>query len=115
VPPVLGGSLTVRAVSSVAGWVDRLDASAFLREVAQSGPLRDLVTGYLQALFGQISQAAACNRLHSNEERLSRWLLMTRERLGTDDFAVTHEFLAQMLGSTRPTVTLSAQTSKLLT
>jgi len=110
VPLLLGGSLIVRAVSSVAGWVDRIDASAFLTEVAHSGPLRDVVADYLQALFGQISQAAACNRLHSNEARLSRWLLMTRERVGTDDFAVTHEFLAQMLGSTRPTVTLSAQT-----
>ena len=63
---------------------------------------------YLQALFGQISQAAACNRLHSNEERLSRWLLMSHDRVGTETFPITHEFLGQMLGSRRATVTLSA-------
>lgn len=110
VPLVLRGSLAVRAVSSVAGWVDRIDASTFLGEVERDHALRELVADYLQALFGQIAQAAACNRLHSNEARLSRWLLMTHDRLGTDEFAVTHEFLGQMLGSTRPTVTLSAQT-----
>src|SRR5947209_3944721 len=54
------------------------------------------------------TQAAACNRLHSNEERLSRWLLMSHDRVGVDEFAITHEFLGQMLGSRRATVTLSA-------
>ena len=63
---------------------------------------------YVQALFGQISQAAACNRLHSNEERLSRWLLMSHDRVGSDEFLITQEFLAQMLGSRRATVSLSA-------
>jgi CRP-like cAMP-binding protein len=110
VPLMRGGSLAVRAISSLAGWVDRIDASTFLSEVERDGALRELVADYIQALFGQISQAAACNRLHSNEARLSRWLLMTHDRVGTDEFAVTHEFLGQMLGSTRPTVTLSAQT-----
>jgi CRP-like cAMP-binding protein len=108
VPLVLGGSLAVRAVCSVAGWADRLDASSFLKEVERDGPLRDLVQDYLQALFGQISQAAACNRLHSSEQRLSRWLLMSHDRVGTDEFVITHEFLARMLGSRRATVTLSA-------
>jgi CRP-like cAMP-binding protein len=108
VPLVLGGSLAVRAVCSVAGWADRMAASTFLHEVERDGPLRQLVDDYVQALFGQISQAAACNRLHSNEERLSRWLLMSHDRVGTDEFAITHEFLARMLGSRRATVTLSA-------
>jgi CRP-like cAMP-binding protein len=110
VPLVRGGSLAVRAIVSLAGWVDRIDASTFLSEVDRDVALRELVADYVQALFGQISQAAACNRLHSNEARLSRWLLMTHDRVGTDEFAITHEFLGQMLGSTRPTVTLSAQT-----
>jgi CRP-like cAMP-binding protein len=108
VPNVLGGSLAVRAVCSVAGWADRMDAPIFLKEAARDGPLRDLVQDYLQALFGQISQAAACNRLHSSEQRLSRWLLMSHDRVGTDEFVITHEFLARMLGSRRATVTLSA-------
>jgi hypothetical protein len=78
------------------------------RDQPASGPLRELVDDYLQALFGQISQAAACNRLHSTEERLSRWLLMSHDRVGTDEFAITHEFLGRMLGARRATVTLSA-------
>jgi CRP-like cAMP-binding protein len=108
VPLVLGGSLAVRAISQVSGWVLRMDAATFLNEIARPGPMRDLTDDYLQALFGQISQAAACNRLHTNEERLSRWLLMSHDRVGLDEFAITHEFLGQMLGSRRATVTLSA-------
>jgi CRP-like cAMP-binding protein len=108
VPLVLGRSPVVRAVCSVAGWADSMDASAFLDEIERDGPLRELVHDYLQVLFGQISQAAACNRLHSSEERLSRWLLMSADRVGTDEFAITHKFLSQMLGSRRATVTKSA-------
>jgi CRP-like cAMP-binding protein len=108
VPLVLGGSLAVRAISQVSGSSLRMEASAFLSEVGRGGPLADLVHQYLQALFGQIAQAAACNRLHTNEERLSRWLLMSHDRVGVDYFAITHEFLGQMLGSRRATVTLSA-------
>ncbi len=102
------GSLAVRAISQVAGSVLRMDADAFLAETEGNGPLRDLVRNYTLALFGQISQAAACNRLHSSEERLSRWLLMSRDRVGRDDFRITHDFLGQMLGSRRATVSLSA-------
>jgi CRP-like cAMP-binding protein len=108
VPLVSNGSLAVRAISQVAGPSLRMDATAFLEAIDRGGPLRDVVQDYVQALFGQISQAAACNRLHSNEERLSRWLLMSHDRVGVDEFAITHEFLGQMLGSRRATVTLSA-------
>ena len=103
-----GGSLAVRAISQVAGTVLRMDAAEFLAEVAREPLLREAVQNYTQALFGQISQAAACNRLHSNEERLGRWLLMSHDRVGVDEFLITHEFLGQMLGSRRATVTLSA-------
>ena len=108
VPLQRGGALTFRAVCSVAGWADRMDASTFLNAVQHCRALRDLVDDYVQALFGQISQAAACNRLHSDEARLSRWLLMSHDRVGSDDFAVTHQHLAGMLGSHRPIVRLSA-------
>ena len=87
-----------------------MDGAAFLAELVRAGAFADLYHQYLSALFGQISQAAACNRLHTNEERLSRWLLMSHDRVGVDDFAITHEFLGQMLGSRRATVTLSAGT-----
>src|SRR6202790_581340 len=108
VPLVAGGSLAVRAISQVGGRTLRMDAALFVAEIERLGTFRRLVQRYIQALFGQISQAAACNRLHSNEERLSRWLLMSHDRVGTDSFPITHEFLGQMLGSRRATVTLSA-------
>jgi CRP-like cAMP-binding protein len=108
VPIQPGGSLAVRAISQVAGSVLRMDAEAFLAETEVNGSLRNLVRNYTLALFGQISQAAACNRLHSSEERLSRWLLMSRDRVGRNDFKITHDFLGQMLGSRRATVSLSA-------
>ena len=108
VPLVAGGSLAVRAISQVGGRTLRLDSGTFVAEVERLPGFRRLVQRYIQALFGQISQAAACNRLHSNEERLSRWLLMSHDRVGMDAFPITHEFLGQMLGSRRATVTLSA-------
>jgi CRP-like cAMP-binding protein len=108
VPLVPGGSLAVRAISQVAGRTLRMDATEFIMSLERMPIFRALVQKYVQALFGQISQAAACNRLHSNEERLSRWLLMSHDRVGTDTFPITHEFLGQMLGSRRATVTLSA-------
>ncbi|MGA7988034.1 MAG: Crp/Fnr family transcriptional regulator [Candidatus Dormiibacterota bacterium] len=108
VPLVAGGSLVVRAISQVGGHALRMAAAQFTRDLDGYPVLRQLVRRYVQALFGQIAQAAACNRLHSNEERLSRWLLMSHDRVGSDTFPITHEFLAQMLGSRRATVTLSA-------
>jgi CRP-like cAMP-binding protein len=108
VPVVLGGSLAVRAISQVAGRSLTMSASDFLDEMANSQPVSRLVQNYVQALFGQISQAAACNRLHSSEERLSRWLLMSHDRVGKDEFIITQEFLGQMLGARRATVTLAA-------
>jgi CRP-like cAMP-binding protein len=108
VPLVRGGSLAVRATSQVAGWVMRMDAAKFLDELDRNGPVRELVNDYLRALFGQISQIAACNRLHSLEERLSRWLLASHDRAGRDVFDITHELLGQLLGARPVTVTLSA-------
>jgi CRP-like cAMP-binding protein len=108
VPLVAGGSLAVRAISQVGGHALRMDADAFMAELDRLPGLRRLVRRYIQALFGQISQAAACNRLHSNEERLSRWLLMSHDRVGKNTFAISYEFLGQMLGASRATLTLSA-------
>lgn len=108
VPTVLGGSLRVRAISQVAGRALSMPTSAFLHELASCPALARVVQSYVLAPFGQISQAAACNRLHSTEERLSRWLLMSHDRVGRDEFPITQEFLGQMLGARRATVTLSA-------
>jgi len=87
----------------------QMSAATFLAEIERLDAFRRLVERYLLALFAQISQLAACNRLHAAEQRLSRWLLMTHDRVGTDTFPVTHDVLGQMLGSRRGTVTLSAQ------
>jgi CRP-like cAMP-binding protein len=108
VPLVAGGSLAVRAISQVGGLALRMDADAFMAELDQLPGFRLLMRRYTQALFGQISQAAACNRLHSNEERLSRWLLMSHDRVAKDTFAISYDFLGQMLGASRATLTLSA-------
>jgi CRP-like cAMP-binding protein len=106
VQPLTG--FAVRAITQVAGHGLRLDASVFSELVEQSRVFQSLIDRYTQALFGQIAQAAACNRLHSSEERLSRWLLMSRDRVGSDQFMITQEFLAQMLGARRSTVSVSA-------
>jgi CRP-like cAMP-binding protein len=105
---VPGGGLAVRAISQVAGRSLRMEAAAFLNWFDRSRVFQSLVDSYTQALFSQIAQAAACNRLHSNEERLSRWLLMSHDRVGTDQFMITQEFLGQMLGARRATVSASA-------
>jgi hypothetical protein len=109
VPLAVGGSLALRATCSVAGWADRMDASTFLSEVERGGRLRELLSDYLQSLFGQISQAAACNLLHSTQARFSRWLLMSHDRVGSDEFAISNAFLGRMLGSSRSSVTLATR------
>ena len=103
-----GAPATVRAISQVAVSALCITVGVFSSAIAEHGSFESLVQSYEQALFSQIAQAAACNRLHSNEERLSRWLLMSHDRVGRDEFAITQEFLAQMLGSRRATVSLSA-------
>lgn len=92
-----------QAFCQVAGRATRMPAEAFKR-VSRDGKFRDLLQLYTQALFTQISQAAACNRLHLTEERFARWLLMTHDRVGRDQFALTQEFLSQMLGVRRATI-----------
>jgi CRP-like cAMP-binding protein len=108
VPLVPLGGLAVRAIAQVAGHSLRMDAAAFRAVFERLGAFQALVDKYTQALFGQISQAAACNRLHSSEERLSRWLLMSHDRVGSDQFMITQEFLGQMLGARRSTMSVSA-------
>ena len=83
-----------------------MPAAAFRREMERLGPLYEQVSRYSQALQVLIMQSAACNALHSVEERCSRWLLMTRERIDSDELNLTHEFLGYMLGVRRPTVSL---------
>jgi CRP-like cAMP-binding protein len=87
-------------------WLPAMSVTAFARHTATSGPLRDIVARYAQAILLQVMQCTACNALHLAEERCCRWLLQTHDRIGRDEFLLRHEFLAIMLGVTRPTVTL---------
>jgi CRP-like cAMP-binding protein len=108
VPLVPSGGLGVRAISLVAGHCLRLDADLFLEWTDRSQVFRRLINSYTQALFGQIAQSAACNRLHSNDARLARWLLMSADRVGASQFTITQDFLGQLLGVRRSTVSGSA-------
>jgi CRP-like cAMP-binding protein len=78
----------------------------FNAEMARRGAFHDVVSRYSQAFVTMIMQSVACNGLHSAEQRCCRWLLMTHDRVAIDEFPLTHEFLAMMLGVRRPTVTL---------
>jgi CRP-like cAMP-binding protein len=95
--------VTGQAFSQIPGTALRIEADRF-RALAAGGKLRELMQRYTVALFTQISQVSACNRLHLAEERFARWLLMTHDRMGKDDFMLTQEFLSQMLGVRRATV-----------
>ena len=83
-----------------------MSIDAFRREMDRRGAFHDRVTRYSQAFVNMLMQSVACNGLHSAEERCCRWLLMTHDRIARDDFPLTHELLAIMLGVRRPTVTL---------
>jgi CRP-like cAMP-binding protein len=96
------------ATVQVPGTIVSMDREAFREEVQRQGALASLVERYTQAFFTQVSQQVACNGLHSVEQRCARWLLLTQDRAGMDEFPMTHEFLSQMLGVRRATVTVTA-------
>jgi CRP-like cAMP-binding protein len=109
-PLVLGHELSpVRALVQGAGTALRMTAARFLKEFRLSLPLQRELYRYTYALMAQISQTAACNRFHVVERRLARWLLMTHDRVKSDRFHMTHEFLGHMLGVRRVGVTKAAQ------
>ena len=88
------------------GLVTAMSADAFVAHTSQPGPFRDIVALYTQAHLVQVMQCTACNALHNVEERCCRWLLQTHDRVGEDEFVLKHEFLAVMLGVSRPSVTI---------
>jgi len=92
-------------VVQVAGSGLRLPAAKLKAETSSDTPLRRLLLRYAGVFLFQISQGVACNGLHSVQHRCCRWLLMTHDRVAGDEFPITHEFLAQMLGVRRPSIT----------
>jgi CRP-like cAMP-binding protein len=108
-PFILGiGVSGVRAIVQGGGSALRMASGPFHIEFKRNLPLQDSLYRYTYALMAQISQTAACNRFHDAGPRLSRWLLMTRDRVGSSEFQLTHEFLAHMLGLRREGVTEAA-------
>jgi len=112
-PFILGmGVSGVRAIVQGEGSALRMDSGPFRIEFKRNVPLQEALYRYTYALMAQISQTAACNRFHDAGQRLSRWLLMTRDRVGSDEFLLTQEFLAHMLGLRRVGVTEAASKLK---
>jgi CRP-like cAMP-binding protein len=110
VAAILAGSFTPSAtiVQGAATTCYRMSAQSYRREMDQRGAFYQMITRFQQAFVGTIMQSTACNAVHKVEQRLARWLLMAHDRMGTNEFPLTQEFAAMMLGATRPTVTVVA-------
>ena len=97
-----------RAIVQIPGHALRIEAATFRRAVERDHALRTMLDRYTQAMLIHVAQSAACNRLHPVEERCARWLLTSHDRAESDTFPVTQEFLSQMLGVRRASVTVAA-------
>jgi CRP-like cAMP-binding protein len=108
-PVVLGGECDdVEAMVQGPGKAFSMSAAALRQAMADDPVLRDLLLRYALVHHGQVARTAACNGRHQTEQRLARWLLMAHDRADGDEFPMTHEFLAMMLGLRRAGVTVAA-------
>ena len=98
-----------RLLIQVPGTAMRMESDRFREHVEQIPVLRALLGYYAMAMFALVSQSAACNRMHPIVERCARWLLMTHDRVDDVVFPMTHDFLAEMLGVRRPSVSVAAE------
>jgi CRP-like cAMP-binding protein len=103
-----GDRVPSRCFMQIGGTALRMPFADLENELETLQPLRDAIQRSIQTQALILSQLVACNRLHEVEERLARWLLMLSDRVQSDEFHITQEFLAEMLGSRRTTVTMSA-------
>src|ERR1041385_1432464 len=107
--PFMGGdTVPNRAVVQSAGAALRMKTKVLQDEFARGGAFQRLLLRYTQALMTQMSQTAVCNRLHTIEQQLCRWLLLSHDRLDSDELIMTQELIANMLGVRREGVTLAA-------
>ncbi len=108
--PILLGTATMPGETfiQVEGSGYRVEAEYLKEQFEREGQLRTYLQKYIMAYAIQTAQTAACNRLHTISERLARWLLTCHDRVQSDRMSITHEFLGQMLGAPRTTVTLAA-------
>ncbi len=108
-PVVFGDKQAPTSVyMQVAGVGRRMKASVFRATLEENLSISTIMLHYAHAFFNQVAQTAACAHHHSLEQRCCRWLLMTRDRMESDEFILTQEFLAMMLGVKRPGVTIAA-------
>jgi CRP-like cAMP-binding protein len=104
-----GNTVPNRAVVQSAGEAFRMKPQMLQEEFARGGAFQRLLLRYTQALMTQMSQTAVCNRLHTVEQQLCRWLLLSRDRLNSDELVMTQELIANMLGVRREGVTVAAR------
>jgi CRP-like cAMP-binding protein len=108
-PVLLGASsMPSKAIVQIPGEALRISTADFRGALDRLPTLQPLLLRYTMALLNQVAQVTSCNRLHEVQERCARWLLQTHDRVNSDSFPLTQEFLAQMLGVHRPTVTVAA-------
>jgi CRP-like cAMP-binding protein len=106
IPVILGvTSTTMEGLCQIPGRALKVSARLVLEEIRRTAGFNRLLLRYAEAVMVQIAQHAGCNRTHSMEQRCARWLLMAHDRVETDEFPLTQQFLAQMLGVRRATVT----------
>jgi CRP-like cAMP-binding protein len=109
IPVILGvSSTTMEGLCQIPGRALKIPAGVVLEEIRRTAGLNRLLLRYAEAMMVQLAQHAACNRSHSMEQRCARWLLMAHDRVEGDEFPLTQQFLAQMLGVRRATVTVIA-------
>jgi CRP-like cAMP-binding protein len=107
--PALDGKVSLnKGIVQMAGSAGTLEVNRLRRLANEFKPFRSLLIRHEQVLFAQSQQSAACNASHTVEARMCRWLLHMRDFAGSDDLMLTQEFLAQMLGVTRPSVSIVA-------
>ena len=98
----------LQAVVQITGDGFRIEAGALQNTLESAPRLQEILSRYAAIRGMQVAQTAACNRLHDIGQRLARWLLMTQDRVDSGSLPITHDFLATMLGTDRPTVSLAA-------